>query len=86
VAVPAGGEEHGLVLVKPPPPPPTTGILALGVSPPHGRSELRWTAGGTGRGFPAGGFSRIPGWRFGSGYQSRRETVAVPAGGEKRWS
>jgi chemotaxis protein histidine kinase CheA len=85
VTVPAGGEKSlELALVKPPPAPPPTGTLALRVSPADVVLTLDGKPVGSAANFreeiPAGthelGFSA-------DGYQSRSETVTVPAGGEK---
>ena len=85
VTMPAGGERSmGFTLAETPPLPLTTGILALRVSPPVAVLSLDGKPAG-----PAADFRREV--SAGShdleisavGYQSRRETVTVPAGGGK---
>ena len=86
VTVPAGGEKRmEFALVKPPPPPlPTTGILGLQVSPPTAVVELDGRTAGSAADFRqelSAGPHELE--ISAPGYQSRRETVTVPAGGEK---
>jgi hypothetical protein len=73
-----------LALIPAPPPPPTTGILALRVSPPVAALSLDGKPVG-----PAADFRQEVSAGpheleiSAAGYQSRRENVTVPAGGEK---
>ena len=86
VTVPAGGEKSlEFALVKPPtPPPPTTGILSLRVSPSVAVVSLDGRPAGSAADFRqelSAGSHELE--ISAPGYQSRRETVTVPAGGEK---
>jgi serine/threonine protein kinase len=86
VTVPAGGEKNmEFALAKPPPPPlPTTGILSLRVSPSVAVLNLDGKSAGSAADFRqelSAGPHELE--LSAPGYQSRRETVTVPAGGEK---
>jgi hypothetical protein len=85
VTVPAGGERNmEFALVKPPPPPPTTGTLTLRVSPPVAVLRLDGKPAGSAADFRqevSAGSHELE--ISAAGYQSRRETVTVPAGVEK---
>jgi hypothetical protein len=85
VTVPPGGEQiMELSLVKPPPPPPATGILVLRVSPAEAALSLDGRPTGTAA-YVRREVSAEPHVLeiSAAGYESRRETVTVPAGGEK---
>jgi hypothetical protein len=85
VTVPAGGERSfDLALVKVPPPAPTTGTLAVHISPPEAVLTLDGKPAGSAADFRQEVAPGTHELEFSAeGYQSRHETVTVPAGGEK---
>jgi hypothetical protein len=97
VAVPAGAEKNiQIALAKLPPPPPPMGTLALQVSPANALLSLDGNKVGSaavvqriGMSGPRGLFQQeVPAGThevelMAEGYQTHRETVTVPAGGEK---
>jgi PEGA domain len=85
VTVPAGGEKSlEIALARIPPPPPTTGLLTVAVAAPGAvlriDGELKGAAAGFHQQVPAGNHVVEV---SAEGYETRHETVAVPAGGEK---